>query len=68
MSKVSLINNLKSLTSSKQFFTQTVRTLRTPRGSKIALSMTGGALLTSGLISARKHNYSVLLYNDEGPS
>ena len=68
MSKVSLINNLKSLSSTKSIFSQSIKSLKTPRGAKTALAMTGGALLTSGLYSARKYNYSVLMYNDEGPS
>ena len=65
MSKVSLINHLRNFSSTKQLFTQSLRNLKTPGGSKAAIALTGGALLTSGLYSARRHNYSVLMYNDE---
>ena len=66
MSKVSLVNNFKTLCASS------LRTFnKTPRGFKSAsYGVTGGALLLSGYLSQRKQGYSILHYgyDDKGSS
>lgn len=68
MSRVSFIHNLKTLTTTQKVFTLSAKVLKTPRVSRAALSLTGGALLGSGLYSATKYNYSILYYGKEGGS